>query len=123
MTAGRVINLRLARAKPITTGLLALAVLAASVSLACGSGLSGDASASPPPGSAARTASPAGQRAAKNALPDGPLKVLTVEISQAVSDFGKVPLNTPVQTGWVLRNTGTTPVSIGKPSIEVLEGC
>ena len=115
-------NLRIARPALITTGLVALVGLAASVLVACGPGSDGKSSASPDP-PATTTASPAAQRTPKNALPDGPVQVLAVEVSQPVADLGQVPLNTPVQTGWVLRNTGTTPVSVGRPSIEVLEGC
>ena len=107
----------------ITTAFSVLIVLAASVVVACGSSSSDDSSASPAAGSATKTASPAAQRTPKNALPDGPLQVLTIEVSQPVADLGTISLNTPVRTGWVLRNTGTTPVSIGRPSIEVLEGC
>ena len=115
-------NRRIACTVLITTGFSALVVLAASVLLACGSGSDGGSSGSPQP-AATRNASPAAQGTPKNALPDGPLQVLTVEVTQPVADLGKIPLNTPVRTGWVLRNTGTTPVSIGRPSIEVLEGC
>ncbi|MBA4180590.1 MAG: hypothetical protein C0506_08390 [Anaerolinea sp.] len=57
------------------------------------------------------------------ALPDGPVQVLGVEVLQPVADAGVVPLNTAVQREWQLRNTGTTPITLGRTSIEVLEGC
>ncbi len=61
--------------------------------------------------------------AAGSGLPVGPVLVLGVEAVQPVADAGRVPLNTAVQGEWRLRNTGTTPVSLGRPGIEVLEGC
>ena len=57
------------------------------------------------------------------ALPDGPIQVLGVEVLQPVADAGRVALNTAVQQEWLLRNTGTTPITLGRTSIEVLEGC
>ena len=60
---------------------------------------------------------------AASGVPVGPILVLGVEVPQPVADAGRVPLNTAVQGEWRLRNTGTTPVSLGRPSIEVLEGC
>ncbi len=56
-------------------------------------------------------------------LPDGPAQAAGVEVSQPVADAGRIALNTPVQRLWRLHNSGTTAVSIGRPSIEVLEGC
>ncbi len=77
------------------------------------------------PGLGANSATPPATRSAVagNALPDGPVQVLGVEVAQPVADAGRVPLNTAVQREWRLRNTGTTPVSLGRPGIEVLEGC
>ena len=34
-----------------------------------------------------------------------------------------MPLNVAVRPEWVLRNTGDTPVTLGQPTPEVLEGC
>ena len=104
-------NLRIARSMLIAMGVTALVGLAASGLAACGSGSDGRSSDSSDPS------------ATKNALPDGPVQVLAVEVSQPVAELGRVPLNTPVRGEWRLRNTGAIPVSLGRPSIEVLEGC
>ncbi len=56
-------------------------------------------------------------------LPTGPLQVLGVEVLQPVADRGTIPLNTPTEATWYLRNTGTTAIKLDRPSIEVLEGC
>lgn len=56
-------------------------------------------------------------------LPAGGVQQLSVEVAQPVVDLGRVALNTPAEGLWLLRNTGTSPVSVGRPSIEVLEGC
>jgi len=69
---------------------------------------------------AANGATPAG---AGTSLPGGPIQVAGVEVLQPVADAGQVALNTPVQRLWRLRNTSPTRVTLGPPSIEVLEGC
>lgn len=46
-----------------------------------------------------------------------------VEVSEASVDFGHVPLNVPVDRTFVLRNTGSERVTLGKTRIEVVEGC
>ncbi|MCO5200227.1 MAG: hypothetical protein M9925_00770 [Chloroflexi bacterium] len=56
-------------------------------------------------------------------LPGAGVQDLSVEIAQPVVDLGRVALNTPAEGQWVLRNTGSGPISLGRPSIEVLEGC
>ena len=56
-------------------------------------------------------------------LPVGPLQILGVEVLQPVADAGRVALDTAVQQEWLLRNTGATPITLGRTSIEVLEGC
>ncbi len=61
--------------------------------------------------------------AAGTSLPGGPIRVAGVEVLQPVADAGQVPLNTPVQRLWRLRNAGTTRVTLGRANIEVLEGC
>lgn len=58
-----------------------------------------------------------------SSLPDGPVQVMGVEVLQPVADAGRVALNTAVQREWRLRNTGTTPITLGRAYIEVLEGC
>ncbi len=68
-------------------------------------------------------AATSGPGAAETSLPAGPIQVAGVEVLQPVADAGQIPLNTPVQRLWRLRNTGTTRVTVGRPSIEVLEGC
>jgi hypothetical protein len=68
-------------------------------------------------------AATSGPSAAETSFPVGPIQVAGVEVLQPVADAGQIPLNTPVQRLWRLRNTGTTRVTIGLPSIEVLEGC
>ncbi|MBE0607866.1 MAG: hypothetical protein IH609_00660 [Dehalococcoidia bacterium] len=56
-------------------------------------------------------------------LPDGPVEVMGVEVLQPVADAGRVALNTAVKREWLLHNTGTTPITLGRANIEVLEGC
>ena len=56
-------------------------------------------------------------------LPTAPTEILGVEVLKPVSDQGRIPLNTPAEATWYLRNTGTETVRLDKPSIEVLEGC
>jgi hypothetical protein len=56
-------------------------------------------------------------------LPAAGVQELRVEVAQPVVDLGRVALNTPAEGQWLLRNTGTGPISVGRPSIEVLEGC
>jgi len=57
------------------------------------------------------------------ALPAAGVQDLRVEVAQPVVDLGRVALNTPAEGQWLLRNTGTGSISVGRPSIEVLEGC
>ena len=47
----------------------------------------------------------------------------TVETDAANWALGTVPLNTAVRPTWVLRNTGTAPVTVGQPHPEVRQGC
>ena len=56
-------------------------------------------------------------------LAAGPVRVAGVEVLEPISDAGRVPLNTPVERTWRLRNTGTVAVKLGRPGIQVLEGC
>ena len=56
-------------------------------------------------------------------LPAGSVQIAGVEVLEPVSDAGQVPLNTPVEKQWTLRNRGTTPVTLGRATIKVLEGC
>lgn len=53
----------------------------------------------------------------------GSAVVAGVTVVQVLADSGRVPLNTPVERSWTLVNTGPTVVTLGKPTIEVLEGC
>jgi len=46
-----------------------------------------------------------------------------VEVDGANWTMGQVPLDIAVVPAWTLRNTGTTPVSLGKPQAEVRKGC
>jgi hypothetical protein len=52
-----------------------------------------------------------------------PITVADVLVQQPSVDLGRVPLNTPESHTFELKNTGATPVSVGKTRIEVLEGC
>lgn len=56
-------------------------------------------------------------------LPTGAVEALGVAVEFPVVDLGRVPLNTPAAGRWLLRNTGPTPIAIGRPAIEVLDGC
>lgn len=71
--------------------------------------------------SAPRQISPNG--AAANAVPSGPVSVAGLEVGERLADLGRVSLNTPVRREWVLKNRGTTVVTLAQPTIEVLEGC
>jgi hypothetical protein len=46
-----------------------------------------------------------------------------VVVDQASVDLGNVPLDKMVTQTWRLRNEGSGKAQLGKPKIEVLEGC
>lgn len=52
-----------------------------------------------------------------------PLRLAGIEAPQPVIDLGRVPLDTPVQPAFLLRNVGADRAYFGRPTIEVLEGC
>lgn len=56
-------------------------------------------------------------------LSNDPLKVAGVEVPTPAVNLGDQPLNTGVNHPFTLRNTSSTAVSLGKASIEVLQGC
>lgn len=56
-------------------------------------------------------------------IPKDPYVVLGVQVSQTAVNVGTYPLNAGVDHEFMLRNTGTTTVFLGKPEIEVLQGC
>lgn len=56
-------------------------------------------------------------------LPSGTVEALGVAVEFPVVDLGRVPLNTPAAGQWLLRNNGPAPIAIGRPAIEVLDGC
>jgi hypothetical protein len=89
------------------------AIIALTALVACSSSSGGD--------------TPAGGKASASsgqaALPAGPVKLAGVEVLEPVADAGRVPLNTPVEQTWRLKNMGTTTVKVGTPTIQVLEGC
>lgn len=91
---------------------MALAVVAG-VAFAYSSG-SDESDAPVSAGSASTTATGSGRAA---------VRVAGVEVAHPLADRGRLPLNTPVRQQWMLKNTGETPVTLGKPKIEVLEGC
>jgi hypothetical protein len=74
-------------------------------------------------GSGSNSAAGTSSSAAQIPPLDGAARVAGVEVVQAAFDAGRVPLNTAVERVFRLRNTGNTPVTLGKASIEVLEGC
>ena len=47
----------------------------------------------------------------------------SVEVTGARWELGQVPLDVAVRPSWVLRNTGTAPVTVGEPHPEVRAGC
>ena len=116
------LQFRSARSLHVAAAVVALASLAVVGLVACGSS-SDSGSTGPSVPLPTRSSSPTSEKTAKSALPEGPVTVLTIEVAEPVDDLGRVPLNTPVQGEWRLRNTGTTPISVGRLSIEVLEGC
>ncbi len=79
------------------------------------------------PGQTGKAGSPASEdetaTSSAVSMPDGPVEVMGVEVLQPVADAGRVALNTAVKREWLLHNTGTTPISLGRANIEVLEGC
>lgn len=56
-------------------------------------------------------------------LDDHPLAVAGIEVAQPAVNLGVQPLDTPVNHEFRLRNTGSTPVTLGRASIQVLQGC
>jgi len=60
---------------------------------------------------------------ATNGAPNVTASAGGVEVAESSVDLGRVPLNTPVDRTFVLRNTGSERVSLGKIKIEALEGC
>ncbi|GAB4325634.1 MAG: hypothetical protein Kow0010_08270 [Dehalococcoidia bacterium] len=56
-------------------------------------------------------------------LPTGPVTVAGVEAPQPVANLGTVRVDTPVRTEYLVRNTGTSAVTLGTAGIQVLEGC
>ncbi len=54
---------------------------------------------------------------------DGTISAGAVEVTGAAWDMGEVPLNVAVRPSWTLHNTGSTPVTLGEPHAEVVEGC
>lgn len=46
-----------------------------------------------------------------------------VSVQGASWSLGRVPLNVAVRPFWTLTNTGTEPVRLGEPQVEVREGC
>ena len=108
------------RSALVATAISAAIGLAALGLVGCGPASDGGVVSPSDPSS---TKPPTAEKATKNQLPAGPLQVLTVEVLEPVVDLGRVPLNTPVRGEWLLLNTGATPVSVGRLSIEVLEGC
>lgn len=61
--------------------------------------------------------------------PDGsviskdPVVVAGVQVDEPSVNLGRQPLSTAVEKTFTLRNTGGTPVTLGRAGIEVLEGC
>lgn len=95
--------------RAVVLGVLVLASFGAGVQFFSSAGNSdgdGDANRSPDP-----------------PLPAAGVQALNVEVAQPIVDLGRVALNTPAGGQWLLRNTGSGPISLGRPSIEVLEGC
>lgn len=56
-------------------------------------------------------------------IPKEKYVVLGVEVSETAVNVGSYPLNTGVYHEFKLKNSGTTTVFLGKPEIEVLQGC
>jgi hypothetical protein len=57
------------------------------------------------------------------AMGQGPAQTAAISVDRAVVDAGRVPLNTPIQQEFRLRNTGDEAVTLGRARVEVLEGC
>lgn len=56
-------------------------------------------------------------------LSNDPLRVAGVEVPAPAVNVGTQPLNTAVNHPFTLRNTSGSAVTLGKPNIEVLQGC
>jgi hypothetical protein len=53
----------------------------------------------------------------------GAAEAAGIQVDRASVDAGRVPLNTPIQQQFRLRNTGDEAVALGRARVEVLEGC
>ncbi len=56
-------------------------------------------------------------------IPKEPYVVLGVEVPEPAVNLGTYPLDAGVVHAFKLRNTGTSTVFLGRPEIEVLQGC
>ena len=81
--------------------------------------LAGNASASNPPDAMERVF----YNTQGTPVPRDPYVVLGVEVPEQAVNLGTYPLNAGVVHEFKLRNTGTTTVFLGRPEIEVLQGC
>lgn len=46
-----------------------------------------------------------------------------LQITETAFDFGSVPVGQQVEHKYVIKNTGTGPLNMGKMSVKRLEGC
>lgn len=53
----------------------------------------------------------------------GGTTVAGIEVAEPWGDKGQIPLETGVEHRFLIRNVSPNPVTLGTPSIEVLEGC
>ena len=100
--------------KPRTRGALLLVGAALLTVLAGGVWLSGNGTEAAPALEPASVALP---------VANLPVIVQGVEVKQPAVDRGKLPLDTTVTQAYQLVNVGSGTVQIGKPAIEVLDGC
>jgi len=54
---------------------------------------------------------------------DGAIQAGGIAVLNPWADMGRLPLDTPVEHRYTLRNVSQQPVSLQRASIEVLEGC
>jgi hypothetical protein len=81
--------------------------------------MAGSASASTPPDSMEKVF----YNTQGTPIPKEAYVVLGVEVADPAVNLGTFPLNTGVTHEFKLRNTGTATVFLGRPEIEVLQGC
>lgn len=56
-------------------------------------------------------------------IPSGTVSTDSVTATPSTWALGRVPLDVAVRPTWLLRNTGTDPITIGEPHVQINQGC